>query len=173
MEKYILIYDYITDPNSFSLAEKMIIPMGGILLLFYIYKKGIKKYKLFTIITACLAILLASISGFIQYLEYNHIVKTIEDGATQTIQGKVDDFNPLNMADHSSYESFSLAGKTFFFSDYHRIAGYHHACVNGGVICNEGQDIQLEYYEQGNRNFIVKIYVTKDWKPQNKNSTKN
>ena len=36
MEKYILIYDYITDPNSFSLAEKMIIPMGGTLLLFYI-----------------------------------------------------------------------------------------------------------------------------------------
>ena len=166
MNKYRLIYDYISDPNSFSLSEKMLIPLGGGLLLFYIYKKGIKKYKKFTIGASFLAIIIASISGLVQYNEFKSIVEKIEKGETKTIIGKVNSFTPLDMTNHSSYESFVVSGEKFFFSDYHRVNGYHHACINGGVICDEGQNIKLEYYTQGNRNFIVKIYVTEDWKPK-------
>jgi hypothetical protein len=166
MNKYAIIYDYITDPNSFSLSEKLLIPMGGGLLLFYIYKKGIRKYKKFTIVTACIAIVIASIAGIFQYKTYTSIVEKIEKGETKTVTGKVNRFKPLDMSNHGSYESFEVDGEKFFFSDYHRVDGYHHACINGGVICDEGQEIKLEYYIQENRNFIVKIYVTKDWKPK-------
>lgn len=166
MNTYAPIYDYITDPNSFSLSEKMLIPMGGGLLLFYIYKKGISKYKKFTIGTALIAIIIASIAGVIQYRAFTSVVEKIEKGETKTVTGLVSDLTPLDMSNHSSYESFKVGGETFFFSDYHRIEGYHHACTNGGVICDEGQDIKLEYYVQENRNFIVKIYVPEDWQPK-------
>ena len=173
MNKYRLIYDYIIDPNSFSLSEKMLIPLGAGLLLFYIYKKGINKYKKFTIGVAFLALIIASISGFIQYKEFKSIVEKIEKGETKTIIGEVNSFNSLDINNHSSYESFVVSGVKFFFSDYHRVNGYHHACINGGVICDEGQNLKLEYYTEGNRNFIVKIYVTEDWKPKIKTLNEN
>ena len=168
MTDFNLIYDFVLDPNSFSLADKMLIPMGGLLLLFYIYKKGIKKYKIVTVVATMLSILVASAAGTIQYLEYNEIINNIEAGKTKQVEGLVENYKPIDTENHGSTESFTIKGVEFFYSDYHRIPGYHHACANGGVICGNGQTLKLDYFEKDGINFIVKMYVPKGWMPKKK-----
>ncbi len=164
MTDFFLIYNFVVDPNSFSLADKMLIPLGGGLLLFYIYKKGIKKYKKVTIIASVLAIIVALSAAVIEYLEFQEIIGEIESGKTQQLVGKVENYKSIDINDHMSTESFSINGVKFFYSDYHKITGYHHACANGGVICENGQLLKLDYFEKDNINLIVKIYVPKGWK---------
>lgn len=160
-----LIYDYSLDPNSFSLADKMIIPLAGGLLLFYILKKGIKKHRVITIIAACTAILIGVTTGSIQYLEFKEISKQMQSGDTKKVQGKITNYTPIDTDDHNSFESYEVNGVKFFYSDYHRQIGYHHACANGGVICGNDQEVAFEYLELGKRNLILKIELPKDWKP--------
>ena len=155
MNKYNLVYDYITDANSFSFAEKMLIPMGGVLLLAYIYHKGLKKYKSATLVITSLAIIVSLLVAISQYIEYKQIVNQIEKGDIQSEQGKISKYRPIDLTNHGSLESFSINGIKFAYSDYHRIPGYHHACKNGGVICKEGQEIRLFYYTKKNVNYII------------------
>ncbi len=157
MNKYKVLYDYILDPNSFSLAENMLIPMGGALLLIYIYYKDLKKYKIATIIITSIAIILSLLVGISQYIGYKEIVGQIEKGDIHIEEGVISNYKPIDTSNHGSFESFVLNGIKFTYSDYHRIAGYHHACENGGVICTEGQEIRLSYYTKKGLNYIVKI----------------
>ena len=157
MNKYNTVYDYIADPNSFSLAEKMLIPMGGALLLAYIYHKGLKKYKVATITITSLAMLISGLVAISQYIEYKQIVEQIKKGDVEIQQGKISEYKPIDLSNHGSLESFSINGVKFAYSDYHRISGYHHACVNGGLICEEGQEIRISYYTKNNINYITLI----------------
>lgn len=144
------------DPNSFSLWEKMIVPMAAALLLAYIYHKGIRKYKKATIALAVITIALSSTTAYIQYDEYNSIVELIEEGKTKTIEGKVEHFKPIDLNNHDSLESFEIKGVKFSYSDYHRISGYHHSCELGGVICKDSE-VMITYYSNGSINYIVRI----------------
>ena len=163
LNNYKVVYDYILDPNSFSLSDKMLIPMGGALLLVYIYYKGLKKYKIATIIITSVAILLSILVGISQYMGYKEIVAQIENGNVHIEEGKISNYKPIDTSNHASLETFELNGVKFAYSDYHRISGYHHACANGGIICEEGQEIRLSYYTKEGLNYIIKIEATKDW----------
>ncbi|MBI35650.1 MAG: hypothetical protein CMP67_09860 [Flavobacteriales bacterium] len=159
MNKYRLIYDYILDPNSFSLANSMLIPMAGGLLLTYIYYKGLKKYKVATVVTTILAICLSLLVSVSQYVGYKKIVSKIEEGKVKVVEGEISNYKPIDLTNHGSFESFTINEAKFAYSDYHRISGYHHACANGGVICNNGQEVKLTYYKEDNLNFIVRIEI--------------
>ena len=162
MNNYKVIYDYTLDPNSFSLADNMLIPMGGALLLIYIYYKGLKKYKIATIIITSSAILLSLLVSISQYMGYKEIVAKIENGNVHIEEGEISNYKPIDTSNHGSFESFLLNGVKFAYSDYHRISGYHHACANGGVICAEGQAIRISYYTKEGLNYIVKIELTRN-----------
>ena len=157
LNNYKVVYDYILDPNSFSLADKMLIPMGGALLLVYIYYKGLKKYKIATIIITSAAILLSALVGISQYMGYKEIIAQIENGDVHIAEGKISNYKPIDPSKHESLESFLLNGIQFAYSDYHRISGYHHACANGGIICVENQEVRLSYYTREGLNYIIKI----------------
>ena len=136
--------------------------MGGALLLIYIYYKGLKKYKIATIIITSIAIFLSILVGISQYISYKEIVAQIEKGNIHVEEGKISDYKPIDSSNHGSLESFSLNGVKFAYSDYHRISGYHHACANGGIICLEGQQVRLSYYTKKELNYIIKIEVSKN-----------
>ena len=136
--------------------------MGGALLLAYIYHKGLKKYKVATITITSLAMLISGLVAISQYIEYKQIVEQIKKGDIEIQQGKISEYKPIDLSNHGSLESFSINGVKFAYSDYHRISGYHHACVNGGLICEEGQEIRISYYIKNNINYIIKIDTLKD-----------
>ena len=92
-----------------------------------------------------------------QYIGYKMIVEQIEKGDILIEEGNISNYTPIDTSNHSSFESFILNGVKFYYSDYHRISGYHHACANGGFICKEGQEIRLSYYTKKGLNYIVKI----------------
>ena len=135
--------------------------MGGALLLIYIYYKGLKKYKIATIIITSAAILLSILVGISQYMGYKEIVAQIENGDVHIEEGKISNYKPIDTSNHASLESFELNGVKFAYSDYHRISGYHHACANGGIICKEGQEIRLSYYTKEGLNYIIKVETPK------------
>ena len=159
MNKFYTVYDYITDPNSFSLADKMLIPLAGTLLFTYIYYKGLKKYKIATITLTSLAIFISVLVTISQFIEYKKIVTLIEKGNIKVEQGKISKYQPIDLSNHGSFETFFLNEVKFAYSDYHRISGYHHACVNGGLICEEGQEIRVSYYTKKEINYIIKLEV--------------
>ena len=136
--------------------------MGGALLLAYIYHKGLKKYKVATITITSLAMLISGLVAISQYIEYKQIVEQIKKGDVEIQQGKISEYKPIDLSNHGSLESFSINGVKFAYSDYHRISGYHHACVNGGLICEEGQEIRISYYTKNNINYIIKIDALTD-----------
>ncbi len=136
--------------------------MGGALLLAYIYHKGLKKYKVATITITSLAMLISGLVAISQYIEYKQIVEQIKKGDVEIQQGKISEYKPIDLSNHGSLESFSINGVKFAYSDYHRISGYHHACVNGGLICEEGQEIRISYYTKNNINYIIKIDTLTD-----------
>ena len=136
--------------------------MGGALLLAYIYHKGLKKYKVATITITSLAMLISGLVAISQYIEYKQIVEQIKKGDVEIQQGKISEYKPIDLSNHGSLESFSINGVKFAYSDYHRISGYHHACVNGGLICEEGQEIRISYYTKNNINYIVKLDTLTD-----------
>ena len=137
----------------------MLIPMGGALLLAYIYHKGLKKYKIATITITSLAILISLLVAISQYIEYKQIVALIEKKDIQVEQGKIAQYQPIDLSNHGSFETFSINGVKFAYSDYHRISGYHHACINGGLICEEGQEIRVSYYTKKEINYIIKLEI--------------
>lgn len=104
-----------------------------------------------------LAIILSITTTYIQYSEYNKIVAMMEKGETQSLEGKIEQYKPIDIDNHASVESFYLNGVRFAYSDYHRIKGYHHACKLGGAICKDNQQVKIEYYTNDNLNYIVKI----------------
>ncbi len=136
--------------------------MGGALLLAYIYHKGLKKYKVATITITSLAMLISGLVAISQYIEYKQIVEQIKKGDVEIQQGKISEYKPIDLSNHGSLESFSINGVKFAYSDYHRISGYHHACVNGGLICEEGQEIRISYYTKNNINYIIKLDTLTD-----------
>lgn len=162
MNKYKLVYDFIEDPNSFSYENSLFIGLAGALLLAYIYHKGIKKYKKLTISFGILAIVLSITSTYVQYKEYTDVVEIIESSKTSTTEGEVSELKPIDLKNHGSFESFTVDGVKFIYSDYHRIQGYHHTCELGGVICKEGQLVKLEYYEDKGFNYIVRIEINEE-----------
>lgn len=162
----IQVYDYITDPNSFSIGDKLLIPIAGALLLLYIKVKGLRKYQKATVILTFLAIVLSIVSMVGGYKEYTDIVAKIEAGDLKTIEGPITDFRPLDLENHGSLESYKINGELFAYSDYHQIPGYHHACHFGGLVCNENQVIKVTYHTQEGINYIVKLWVDKSLLPQ-------
>lgn len=140
----------------------MLIPAAGCLLLGYIYFKGIRKYKKITITLGFAAIILSTVAASLEYMEYSDLVEKIETNQVETTEGKIENYKALDTTNHGAFESFTVNGIKFAYSDYHKVAGYHHACTYGGVICKNDQQVKLSYYEEAGLNYIVKIELEKE-----------
>ena len=157
MNDFKLVYDFLNDPNTFSWADKMLIPMAGILLISYLFKKKIKKFRVWVIILTIFSSGVSIFATTLEYTGYADTIKAIEKGETLVVEGKVTNFKHLDDKNHSSGESFKVNGVKFIYSDYHRIHGYHHTCSLGGVICKDGQVIRLSYIKDNLFNRIIKL----------------
>ena len=100
-----------------------------------------------------------SIFGLLGQIElYNKIVKAYEQGNYQTVEGYVENFDPMPHGGHK-YESFDINGVSFSYSDFAIRPGYHNAKSHGGVITGNGQHLKIGYiyYKRAGGNIIVYI----------------
>ena len=131
--------------------------MAGILLISYLFKKKIKKFRVWVIILTIFSSGVSIFATTLEYTGYADTITAIKTGGTLVVEGGVTNFKHLDDDNHSSGESFKVNGVKFIYSDYHRIHGYHHTCSLGGVICKDGQVVRLSYIEDNLFNRIVKL----------------
>ncbi len=76
-----------------------------------------------------------------------------------TVEGHVENFNPPDSISH--FESFSVKGVEFSYSDFLIINGFHRTSANGGPIKKDGQLVRIGYINSGGDNLIVKLEIAR------------
>ncbi|MBQ7391996.1 MAG: hypothetical protein IJV73_04855 [Clostridia bacterium] len=90
-------------------------------------------------------ILLWCILGFGgQWDMHNRVIGAYQRGEYQTVEGSVENFDPMPYEGHKD-ESFEINGVKFFYSDYSTHPGYNNAKSHGGVITGDGQHLKIGY----------------------------
>jgi len=114
-----------------------------------------RKRKTFFILWYCLWMILAGVGivGSI-YRHYSHI-QWLHNGYCNVVEGNVENFNPMQYEGHK-FESFTVQGIRFEYSDYKVNGGFNRTNSHGGPIY-EGRWVQI-YYKNGT---ILKLVVKK------------
>ena len=96
-----------------------------------------------TVLLLTLSSLFTTLSFLVTYTDYQHLASDLRDGRCAMVEGVVTDFDPMPAAGHK-YESFTVAGKRFAYSDYVSTAGFNNTSSHGGPI-REGQHVRIRY----------------------------
>ena len=132
--------------------------IGALMLRFYKYLpewpvKSVRFKKGVAICCLGFSIVWTSVAFFTTYSQYRSLITALETGAYQTAEGVVTDFVPMDHSGHS-YESFTVDGKTFEYSDYVVTAGFNHTQSHGGPI-RGGLEVRITHVD----NVIIKLEV--------------
>ena len=93
---------------------------------------------------------------------YYRIKKIYEGGSYKTVEGQIDNLDPMPYAGHKQ-ESFTINGIGFNYSDFSTsYYGFHKAASHGGPIKENGQEVRIGYItsDEGH-NTILKIELRK------------
>lgn len=96
-----------------------------------------------------------------QWNMHNKIIGAYQRGEYQTVEGYVENFDPMPYEGHMD-ESFEINGVKFAYSDYSTQPGYNNAKSHGGVITGDGQHLKIGYvrysFLDGNYENII-VYI--------------
>ena len=84
--------------------------------------------------------------------------EVIENKNILIVQGEIDNFSQTPESGHI-FESFTVNGIKFKYSDYIVIDGFHQTYRNNGPIKQNGQQVRISYIERDNENLIMKIEI--------------
>lgn len=117
------------------------------------YTKGFSKvFRIIVLIFACGTL-------FAEIKAYRCIISPYKNNEYKVVEGYVEDFKAMPYTGHS-FESFSIMGVEFSYSDYGGSQGYRKTASHGGVITHNGQHLKIgfvEYSNSGGENTIVYI----------------
>jgi len=80
----------------------------------------------------------------------------MREGRYSIVEGPVTDFVPMPNEGHS-YESFTVQGRRFTYSDYEVTSGFHNSTSHGGPI-RQGLYVRVTYMG----NLILRLQVAED-----------
>lgn len=112
--------------------------------------------RIFTRIMAAVCLATFLFVGVYTVIQYQSVAAAYRRGDYTEVSGIVTDFHPMPASGHD-YESFTLGGTSFAYSDYEMTIGYHHAASLGGIITGNGQELTIRYVEDGWDKHIVYI----------------
>ncbi|MBQ9746415.1 MAG: hypothetical protein IJW21_06295 [Clostridia bacterium] len=75
---------------------------------------------------------------------YSKTVGAYESGEYLTVEGYVENFDPMPYGGHKR-ETFEINGVKFSYSDYNIHPGYNNTKSHGGVIRGDGQHLKIGY----------------------------
>lgn len=84
----------------------------------------------------------------------------IENKTYKKVEGKIEDFKPAQESPNH-FESFSVKGVPFRYSDYVIIDGFHKTSKSNGPIKGNGQLVRIGYRSKGGENVILKLEIPK------------
>ncbi len=86
--------------------------------------------------------------------------KMIENKSYKVVEGLVENFLPANSnGDH--FESFSVNGVIFKYSDFVIVDGFHQTSKNNGPINKNGVQVRIGYTFSDDENIILKLEISK------------
>lgn len=104
-------------------------------------------------------ILLWCVLGFGgQWNMHNKIIGAYERGEYQTVEGYVENFDPMPYTGKTN-ESFEINGVKFAYSDYSMQPGYNNAKSHGGVITGNGQHLKIHYVYLNDTHGNIIVYI--------------
>jgi hypothetical protein len=132
--------------------------VGALMLRFYQYLpmwpiKSVRFKKGFAIACLGFSIVWTLVAFITTYSQYRSLITAQETGAYQIAEGVVTDFVPMANSGRS-YESFTVDGKTFNYSDYFVTAGFNNTQSHGGPI-HGGLKVRITHVN----NVIIKLEV--------------
>ncbi len=89
------------------------------------------------------------------YSDYAELRRALQEGKTDVVEGKIENFIPMPYSGHSM-ESFTVAGRKFEYSDYTVTAGFNKTSSHGGPL---SPGIQVKIYAVGNK--IARLEIAK------------
>jgi hypothetical protein len=137
----------------------------------YIVKKYFKRFTLqrqFILFFGWCIGLIASIIFIVFIIKIPSIVRDekelkdmIKNETYLKVEGEVENFMaPRKSPNH--FESFSVNGVDFRYSEYVIINGFHKTSNNGGPIKRNGQIVRIGYMKTSNENIILKLEMIKN-----------
>ena len=132
--------------------------IGALMLKFHKYLPGwpVKSVRFKKgVAISCLgfSIVWTSVAFFTTYSQYRSLITALETGSYKTAEGVVKDFVPMDYSGHS-YESFTVDGTAFQYSDYDVTAGFNQTQSHGGPM-REGLKVRITHVD----NVIIKLEV--------------
>lgn len=83
----------------------------------------------------------------------------IENDTYMKVEGKIEDFTPAQKSPNH-FESFTVKGVHFKYSDYVIIDGFHKTSIDNGPITENGQLVRIGYTNIGGENVILKLEIS-------------
>ena len=178
MEEYTLVYDFFETRDTFDTSGLMMPLVGGIGLLYAIFKAKQKRTFaiVFLSVYTLFSLSLFLFSSIRAHKAYSKIEDLYKNNEFKTVEGVVSNYSPMKIKGHGSREFFFVDNVYFSYSDYIEIDGYNNSCVKGGAICENGQYVKIAYYQGLNLsleepleslplnsldNRILKLYIKK------------
>ena len=102
--------------------------------------------------------LLSAVVLIAQFNMYNETVGAYNRGEYQTVEGYVENFDPMPYEGHTD-ESFEINGIKFSYSDYNIHPGYNNTKSHGGVIKENGQHLKIGYVYLNDTYGNIIVYI--------------
>ena len=91
--------------------------------------------------------------------EERELKSMIENKTYSKVEGKIEDFKPARKSPNH-FESFSVKGVHFRYSDYVIIDGFHKTSNSNGPIKGNGQMVRIGYTNIDGQNVILKLEIS-------------
>lgn len=167
---YTTVYEITNENPDLILGVPLILAIGGFLAFYITFRKNKLAQKeskdYFTLFFGLAFGIIFSIVAAIRIP--NSLKKLKEhkqvflDGSFKTIEGKIQDFDPMPYQGHKN-EEFKLNGIPFAYSDFQsNYYGFQNTASHGGPIKYDGQEIRLGYFTNlDGENIIVRVEIEK------------
>jgi len=155
MEEYNLVYNFFETGNTFGRSGFLIATIGIIGLFYSIFSTNKKRvYKIVFCSMFSLFMILWSMSVHNRnYKSFCRIEKLYKSGGFKTVEGVVSNYHLFRLERGGLKETFSVDSVNFSYRNDIAVNGYDipcakgFPCVEGGLICKNGQQVKIEYYE--------------------------
>ena len=150
-----VLYEAKFEPDAIPLLVPLFFFASLIVFLVFVKKKrekptsrgariGIKVGMIVSGIMALQMLLVTALLTVDRVCMYQATIGAYQRGEYQTVEGYVTEFGPGRAR---TYETFTIDGVCFEYSDYVVQFGYHNVKSLGGVITGDGQHLKIGYTE--------------------------
>ena len=168
--EYITIYEYTATGNKLLyLIPLVLFILFGFGLVYYV-KKYFKTYSIFRQILLYFGYILLGFSLIFAVVtliklpsmisKEKELQELVKNENYKIVEGLTKNFKSSEEgAGH--FESFSVKGIEFRYSDHINIQGFHKTAGNGGPINKNGLQVKIGYTKIDNKNVILKLEIAK------------